>query len=201
MYPGFYHRWKRSTQERAEEQWASECGRGGWRRRHGDENHYRAGGHGRGFGVRRPLRYMAHRLDLDDDQVDTLAGILNALKTERAQARLDEERSIAGVADAVEGESFDVQVAAEALALRVAAAERLKEQSEREASARKGVKRKKRKVCGFVMPRTVCKREITREEFLVYLRTGKTDLLEDFTSRFGRAHAAAAICFDPRTWS
>jgi Spy/CpxP family protein refolding chaperone len=50
------------------------------------------------------------------------------LKTERAQARLDEQRSIAGIADAVEGDDFDVEAAAESLALRVAAAERLKEE-------------------------------------------------------------------------
>jgi Spy/CpxP family protein refolding chaperone len=71
---------------------------------------------------------MAHRLDLDDEQIDTLAGILNVLKTERAQARLDEQRSIAGIADAVEGEDFDAEAAAEALSLRVVAAERLKEE-------------------------------------------------------------------------
>ena len=69
---------------------------------------------------------MAHQLDLDDEQVDTLAGILNVLKTERAQARLDEQRSIAGIADAVEKEDFDADAAGEALTLRVAAAERLK---------------------------------------------------------------------------
>ncbi len=69
---------------------------------------------------------MAHRLDLDDEQIDTLAGILNLLKTERAQARLDEQRSIAGIADAVEGDEFNAAVAAEALSARVAAAERLK---------------------------------------------------------------------------
>jgi hypothetical protein len=50
---------------------------------------------------------MAHRLDLDDEQIDALAGILNVLKTERAQARLDEQRSIAGIADAVAGEEFE----------------------------------------------------------------------------------------------
>ena len=43
------------------------------------------------------------------------------------------------------------------------------------------------KSCGFVFPRTVCKREITREEALVYVATGKTELLTDFTSRFGTA--------------
>ena len=39
---------------------------------------------------------------------------------------------------------------------------------------------------GFIFPRTVCKREITRDEALHYLAHGKTELLEDFTSRFGR---------------
>ena len=71
---------------------------------------------------------MAHRLDLDDEQIDVLAGILNLLKTERAQARLDEQRSIAGIADAVEGDEFDQVRATEALSARVEAAERLKEE-------------------------------------------------------------------------
>ncbi|HVP30098.1 MAG TPA: DNA topoisomerase III [Myxococcota bacterium] len=49
------------------------------------------------------------------------------------------------------------------------------------------------KSCGFVLPRTVCKREITREEALVYLANGKTDLLTDFTSRFGRPFSATLV--------
>ncbi len=128
MHPGFYYRWKRSAEEQDHEERTSACGRGGWRRRHGHDRGLHASGHGRGFGVRRPLRYMAHRLDLDDEQIDTLAAILNVLKTERAQARLDEERSIAGVADAVEGDDFDAVKANEALNARVEAAERLKEE-------------------------------------------------------------------------
>ncbi len=47
--------------------------------------------------------------------------------------------------------------------------------------------------CGFVLPRTVCKREITRDEALVYLQTGKTELLTDFTSRFGRPFSATLV--------
>jgi DNA topoisomerase-3 len=74
-----------------------------------------------------------------------------------------------------------------------ACAERLKEQSEKESQAEKGKRQRKPKVCGFVMARTVCKREITREEFLVYLRTGKTELLESFTSRFGRPFSATLV--------
>ena len=47
--------------------------------------------------------------------------------------------------------------------------------------------------CGFVFPRTVCKREITRDEALHYLREGKTELLTDFTSRFGRPFSATLV--------
>jgi DNA topoisomerase-3 len=46
---------------------------------------------------------------------------------------------------------------------------------------------------GFLLPRTVCKREITRDEALVYLRGGKTELLTDFTSRFGRPFSAQLV--------
>jgi DNA topoisomerase-3 len=49
------------------------------------------------------------------------------------------------------------------------------------------------KSCGFQFPRTVCKREITREEALVYLSTGRTELLTDFTSRFGRPFSATLV--------
>jgi len=45
----------------------------------------------------------------------------------------------------------------------------------------------------FVFPRTVCKREITRDEALVYLRDGKTELLTDFTSRHGRPFSAQLV--------
>ena len=126
MHPGFYYQWKRSQEDRGGEERASACGREGWRR-HG-RSHGRAGYQASGFGVRRPLRHMAHKLDLDDEQIDTLAGILNVLKTEQAQARLDEQRSIAGIADSVERDDFDKVAAAEALSARVEAAERLKEE-------------------------------------------------------------------------
>jgi DNA topoisomerase-3 len=46
---------------------------------------------------------------------------------------------------------------------------------------------------GLLLPRTVCKREITRDEALVYLRDGKTELLPDFTSRFGRPFSAQLV--------
>ena len=43
------------------------------------------GEEGGGFGIRRPLRFLAHKLDLDAGQVAALARILDELKTERAQ--------------------------------------------------------------------------------------------------------------------
>ena len=46
---------------------------------------------------------------------------------------------------------------------------------------------------GFIFPRTVCKREITRDEAEYYLANGKTELLEDFTSRFGRPFSATLV--------
>ncbi len=52
------------------------------------------------------------------------------------------------------------------------------------------------KPCGFALPRTVCKREIVRDEALVYLRNRRTDLLTDFTSRFGRPFSATLVLRD-----
>jgi Spy/CpxP family protein refolding chaperone len=62
---------------------------------------------GGGFGVRRPLRFLAFKLDLKDPQVTELAAILSDLKTERAQAAVDHRRTTASLADAVAAESFD----------------------------------------------------------------------------------------------
>src|SRR5262249_5505420 len=59
------------------------------------------------FGVRRPLRFLAHRLEMDEQQVAELAAILNELKTERAQAAVEERRSLTAYADAIAAESFD----------------------------------------------------------------------------------------------
>ncbi len=44
--------------------------------------------------------------------------------------------------------------------------------------------------CAFLMPRTVCKRELTREEMLHYMEHGRTELLTDFISQRGRPFSA-----------
>jgi hypothetical protein len=77
--------------------------------------------------VRRPLRFLAYKLELDERQVAALARILDELKTERAQGEVDRRRSLTAFADAVGAESFDEARAKEAGALRVATAERLRD--------------------------------------------------------------------------
>jgi hypothetical protein len=79
-----------------------------------------------GFGVRRPLRFLAHKLNLDDRQVAELARILAELKTERAQAEVDNRRTIGSFADAVAGEVFDANKAGEGGQMRVQSAERIR---------------------------------------------------------------------------
>jgi Spy/CpxP family protein refolding chaperone len=77
--------------------------------------------------VRRPLRFLAHKLDLDDRQVSELASILSELKTERAQAEVDHRRSTAAFADRIADTSFDEAKVAEVAGARVRTAEHLRD--------------------------------------------------------------------------
>jgi Spy/CpxP family protein refolding chaperone len=91
------------------------------------------GGHGGGddeagggaFGVRRPLRFLAFKLELDEEQVTTLATILDELKTERAQAAVDHRRTTSTLADVVAAEAFDEAKAKDATGERVKSTERV----------------------------------------------------------------------------
>jgi Spy/CpxP family protein refolding chaperone len=82
---------------------------------------------GGGFGVRRPLRFLAHKLDLDERQVAELARILDELKTERAQAEVDRRRTLSTFADALAGDAFDAAKAGEGGELRVRSAQRVRD--------------------------------------------------------------------------
>src|SRR5437870_11850393 len=105
MHPGFIGWWHARR--------AAQCGSGGMRAQGwgppwaghghgggggggGDEGGFDGGG---GFGVRRPLRFLAYKLELDDAQVESLARVLSDLKTERAQAAVDQRRTTATIAD------------------------------------------------------------------------------------------------------
>lgn len=135
MHPAFYQWWKTSRRgaechSRAE----ASCGPFGARHHGGEPDPTRSAGPpghdepfgGGPFGVRRPLRFLAHKLELDEAQVEELARIMNTLKTERAQAEVDHQRTIAALADAMEGPSFDEARAAEGGKMRVESAERLR---------------------------------------------------------------------------
>ncbi len=82
---------------------------------------------GGGFGVRRPLRFLAHKLDLTEKQAAAVAKILDELKTERAQGNVDERRTASAFAAAFENPQFDVEGAALAAERRVESAKRLRD--------------------------------------------------------------------------
>ncbi len=124
MHPGFVWWWGHHHKHRhcgtearhgggEETRWASGPGDGEW-----------GGG---AFGVRRPLRFLAHKLNLGEAQVNALARILNDLKTERAQAAVDDRRATAALADALSGDTFDEAKARAGAAERVKSAERLRD--------------------------------------------------------------------------
>jgi Spy/CpxP family protein refolding chaperone len=77
--------------------------------------------------VRRPLRFLFHKLGLDDKQVAELARILSELKNERAQAAVDHRRSTAAFADALVEDTFDAAKASTIATERVKSAERLRD--------------------------------------------------------------------------
>jgi Spy/CpxP family protein refolding chaperone len=82
---------------------------------------------GGAFGVRRPLRFLAFKLGLREEQVVELARILDELKTERAQHAVDDRRRTSALAEAASGEVFDEAKAREGGSLRAKSAERLEE--------------------------------------------------------------------------
>lgn len=134
MHPGFAYWWRGRRGRHGGCEGEAHAGPPG---EHGHHHHgppwaAHFGGHddgdfgGGSFGVRRPLRFLAHKLELKDEQVAELARVLDDLKTERAQGAVDQRRSTAAFADAVAGEAFDEAKVNEAADARVKSAERLR---------------------------------------------------------------------------
>ena len=100
-------------------------------RGHGGEGFtegFGGGGSGAGgFGVRRPLRFLAYKLELDEKQVAELARLLDEVKTERAQAEVDDRRTLAEFADALAADTFDAAKANAGGERRVASGARLRD--------------------------------------------------------------------------
>jgi hypothetical protein len=82
---------------------------------------------GAGLGVRRPLRFLAYKLDLTDEQTSRLARLLERLKLERAQAAVDLRRAAADLADAIEAERFERGAVEAAGQRRIEAARRVED--------------------------------------------------------------------------
>ena len=129
-----HHEQARCGQSSRARQWfGGRCGPGGG----GPEQHGYGGGEegggfgfdggGGGFGVRRPLRFLAYKLGLEERQVAELAVILDTLKTERAQAEVDQRRTTAAYADLLAAESFDNVAATAVTGERVRSAQRVQE--------------------------------------------------------------------------
>ena len=132
MHPGSMHWWKTRRAEACGT--AAHCGEGRGSHGHGAWSFTWSaapGGHGDfgsgQFGVRRPLRFLAFKLGLDEAQIGALARILDELKTERAQADVDARRALAALADAIGAATFDAEKARQGATLRVTGAERLRD--------------------------------------------------------------------------
>src|SRR5205814_6775225 len=125
MHPGMMWWWKNARRHGCGSEGASAGEGGGWQagpwRGPGDD--FGSGA----FGVRRPLRFLAYKLNLSEEQVSQLAKILDELKTERAQAAVDDRRTVASFADALGLDAFDEARAREGGGLRVRSAERLRD--------------------------------------------------------------------------
>jgi Spy/CpxP family protein refolding chaperone len=137
MHPAMFDWWRHAR--RASQAWAGAPGCGpsgcgpsegtgyGWETRFAGSADHDGEFGGGPFGVRRPLRFLAHKLDLDDRQVGELARILSDLKTERAQAAVDHRRSTAAFADRVADEAFDEAKVTAIASERVKTAEHLRD--------------------------------------------------------------------------
>ena len=126
MYPGFFYWRKRAGR-------GSYCGSDlsaflaqGCRSPAESAEAYRAEfSPGASFGVRRPLRFLAWKLELNEKQTTELAKVLADLKTERAQADVEGRRAASALADLASAPEFEVAKAKEAADLKVKSAERV----------------------------------------------------------------------------
>jgi Spy/CpxP family protein refolding chaperone len=80
------------------------------------------------FGVRRPLRHLAWKLNLNETQIRDVVDVLDRLKTAYNQARLDQDRSTSEVAAVFSAAAFDADRTTAALATRTRATEALNQE-------------------------------------------------------------------------
>ena len=93
---------------------------------HAEQPFYESRHHRRGnFGVRRPLRYLSYQLDLDEQQRRRIAAVLDRLKMEREQGKLDEKKTVSELASLVTNENVSVDELRKTLEPRVKSSENL----------------------------------------------------------------------------
>ena len=134
MHPGYMWYWKQRQRQR----YGGSCGpthASGWCETgagapRAEWSYHHSGFRGRGdavfgsggFGVRRPIRFLAERLDLSEKQVAALARIIEQIRIEREQAAVDLRRAAGELADAFERRDFASDAAESAGRRRVHAA-------------------------------------------------------------------------------
>ena len=133
MYPGFIPYWKRSRCEGRREARVSFGVEGGpgrhearYRYSMSEEDDAPFASGGGSFGVRRPLRFLAYKLGLSEEQVAELARILDEIKTERAQAAVDHRLALSTFAEAIDADALEESKPNSGAAIRVQSADRLR---------------------------------------------------------------------------
>ncbi len=96
-----------------------------WYAHRGHHHHWKSGRRSGSFGVRRPLRYLSYQLDLDESQRRRVAVALDAVKTEREQAALDEKKMAADLAELVAKPEITDEALEGVLSARVTSTERV----------------------------------------------------------------------------
>ncbi len=79
------------------------------------------------FSVKRPLRFLIHKLELDETQVIAVADALSDFKIEKDQADVERRRAKKVLVSALRGDEFDHDKAAEGVKQQVEAHQRLHE--------------------------------------------------------------------------
>src|SRR5262245_12973550 len=80
------------------------------------------------FGVRRPLRHLAWKLNLTEAQIRDVVDVLDKLKTGYNQAQIDRDRSTSEIAAVFSGAEFDSARASAALSTRTRATDALNQE-------------------------------------------------------------------------
>jgi hypothetical protein len=122
----FHRAWRHAYASAA---WQQACSQPGAQERHRHRQHSMyTWSSGPMFGVRRPLRHLAWKLNLNEAQLRDVVDVLDRLKTAYSQARLDQDRSTSEVAAVFSAPEFDGDRVSSALAMRTRASDVLNQE-------------------------------------------------------------------------